>query len=84
MPTAARRPHPREIFDQQQIARAAYWTACQFLGVGRYDTRRAATLEEARAIARGMPPDMGPVMLSAITPELWTIPVENVLPDGSS
>jgi hypothetical protein len=82
MPTAVRRPHPREIFDQQQIARAAYWTACQFLGVGRYDTRRAATLDDARAVARGMPADLGGVLIYAVTPEGWSIHVENVLPGG--
>ena len=46
------KPHPRELFDRAQIARAAYFTACAFLGVGKYDRREAATLDEAREIAR--------------------------------
>ena len=35
---------------RKMIARADYFTACMFLGSGRFDTRRAATLEEAREL----------------------------------
>ena len=65
---------PVEIWEQSQIARAAYFTACRFLGRGRYDTRRAETQAEAEAIGRAM----GGAMIYAVTPEGRTIHVRNV------
>lgn len=44
------KPDPRA---DEIMARAAYFTTSRFKGVGRYDTRRFATLREALADARG-------------------------------
>jgi hypothetical protein len=57
----------------EQIARAAYFTTCRFLGRGHYDTRRFATLAEARADAAG---DRR-AMIYAVTPEGLTVYLEN-------
>ncbi len=63
-----------EIFEREQIGRAVYFTACRFLGRGRYSNERTATLAEARDLGTGD----GRLMLYAVTPEGWTIHVENV------
>jgi len=56
----------------EQIARALYFTTCRFLGRGHYDTRRFATLAEARADAAGD----GRAMVYAVTPEGLTVHIE--------
>ena len=38
----------RDRWTAEQIARADYYTACMFLGSGRFEVRRAATLAGAR------------------------------------
>lgn len=50
---ATPRRHAADAWTAAQIARAAYFTVCRFHGAGRYDTRRFATLAEARADAAG-------------------------------
>lgn len=76
------RPNGRERFDAEQIARAKYFTACQFLGRGQYDRRECPTLEAARETGRAMKAENEAngrgVMIYAVTPEGWTIHVENV------
>ncbi|WP_439579343.1 hypothetical protein [Elioraea sp.] len=74
-----RRPGPAE-WSAEQIARAAYFTVARFRGRGAYDTRRFATLAEARAEAAG---DRR-AMVYAVTPEGITVHVENggCLPEG--
>jgi len=68
----AKKNTARAAFDAKQIARATHFTTCRFLGVGRYDTRQFATLDDARADAAG-----ARALIYAITPEGWTIHVEN-------
>jgi hypothetical protein len=72
-----RKLRPQEIYEQTQIARAAYFTACQFKGVGVYDTRRAETQAEAEALALAAG---GRWMIYAVTPEGWTVHVRNIDP----
>lgn len=64
----------REEYDKAQIARAEYFTACQFLGRGKFDTRKASSLVEAEAIGQSM----GGAMIYAVTPEGWSVHVKNV------
>jgi hypothetical protein len=35
-----RQPTALDLYEQRHIARGAYFTACAFLGIGVYDTRR--------------------------------------------
>jgi hypothetical protein len=70
----ATRKNDRAAFDAQQIARAKYFTACKFLGQGKYDRREAPTQDEAERIAR----EMGGAMIYAVTPENWSIHIRNV------
>ena len=72
-----RKLRPQDIYEQTQIARATYFTACQFKGVGFYDTRRAESRTEAEAIAHAAG---GRWTIYAVTPEGWTIHVENIDP----
>ncbi len=44
----------RRAWEAEQIAKASYYTAVMFFGRGRYDKRRAETLEEARQVRREM------------------------------
>ena len=64
-------------YEIAQTARASYFTACKFLGRGRYDRRRAKTLDEACAIGRTMG-GARPSMIYAVTPEGFTIHVRNI------
>jgi hypothetical protein len=68
-----RNPHPADAWAARQIARAACFTVCRFRGAGRYDTRRFATLAEARADAAG---DRRAIIY-AVTSEGITVHVEN-------
>lgn len=70
----------RQRFDDEQIARAAYFTTCRFLGSGRYDRERFETLDEADAHARAVTKAPGgrPTMVYAVTPEGWSIHVHNI------
>lgn len=77
MSTRAKKIRPQEVYEQTQIARAAYFTACQFKGVGVYDKRRADTQAEAEAIATAAG---GRWMIYAVTPEDWTIHIKNIDP----
>lgn len=70
----AKSKHAREDFDAQQIARAKYFTACKFLGQGKYDRREAPTQAEAERIGR----EIGGAMIYAVTPENWSIHIRNV------
>lgn len=65
--------HPADAWAAREIARAAHFTVCRFRGRGDYDTRRFATLAEARAEAEG---DRR-AMIYAVTPEGITVHVEN-------
>jgi len=67
----AKRPHPADLHEAKQIARAVAFSTARFLGRGKYDTARFQTLAEARAAAGACPR----TMVYAITPEGWTIPV---------
>lgn len=69
-----KREHPRDKFDREQIARAAYFTACRFDGRGKYTTIEAPSLDAAREEGRVL----GRAMIYAVTPEGWTIHVENI------
>ncbi len=69
----SKRPHPADIHEARQIARAAYFTACRRIGGGQYDTRRAETLAEADALAAEMGADR--TMIYAVTPEGFTVGV---------
>lgn len=73
-------PQTRAEFDAHHIARAEYFTACRFLGRGKYDRREAPTLEEAKRIGATMG---GPAMIYAVTPEGWSIHICNVSPAAS-
>lgn len=65
----------RDQFDQAQIRRAVHFTACRFLGRGKFDTRKAPTQAEAEAIGRTMGEG---VMIYAVTPEGWSIHIRNL------
>ena len=47
----ARKPHPADVANANIVAQAVRFDIALFLGVGRYATETAATLEEARAKA---------------------------------
>lgn len=66
-----KKPHPADLHEQRQIARASYFTTCRFVGMGQYETEKHMTLDAAREAAGGNPR----VMVYAITPEGFTIPV---------
>lgn len=63
-----------DAWTAEQVRRAAYFTACQKIGPGKFDRREAATLGEAKAIGLSM----GHAMLYAVTPEGYTVPLFNV------
>ena len=44
---------------QEQIAKAESFTACMFIGAGKYDRRPAATLDEARELRTTMLAEYG-------------------------
>lgn len=67
----AKKPHPVEEHEARQIARASYFTTAEFLGSGQYRTTRFDTVDAARAAAKGMQR----VMVYAVTPEGFTVPV---------
>jgi hypothetical protein len=69
-----RRPLAVEFYEAEQINRAVYFTVCRFLGVGTYDTRKVPTIAEARQLAPHMG---GRCMIYAVTPEGYSIHVEN-------
>jgi hypothetical protein len=75
-----RKPCAAELYEQRQIARAAYFTVCAFLGVGTYDTRESPTLPEAEALAASLGRR---AMIYAVTPEGYTIHVKNYEPPRS-
>jgi hypothetical protein len=68
---AQKKLHPVDLYEQRQIARAAYFTTCRFLGRGHYHTERHTTLDRARAAAGSNPR----VMIYAVTPDGFTVPV---------
>lgn len=72
----------RTAWEQEQLARAAYYTATVFLGQGRYDCRRADSLEELEQLGRQMtaeqPKHRGGAMLYAINPEGQAIHIRNI------
>jgi hypothetical protein len=70
---ATPRRHATDAWTAAQITRADYFTVCRFRGRGAYDTRRFATLAEARAEAAG---DRRAIVY-AVTPEGITVHVEN-------
>lgn len=43
-----------DTWAQQIVDQPAYYSVCLFLGVGRYDKRRAGTLGEARTLGAAM------------------------------
>lgn len=45
--TSKRKPHPSDRWDAEIVDGAAYFTACEFLGRGRYDRREFPTLSGA-------------------------------------
>lgn len=57
----------------QQLARCSRYTACMFLGSGRFDKRWASSLEEARGIRTQMEqeyandPHRRPIMIYGVT-----------------
>ncbi len=67
------RPHPQDIKEANQIAAAAYFTACRRIIGARYDTRRASSLPEADALAAAMGADR--TMIYAVTPDGLTVAV---------
>jgi hypothetical protein len=68
-----KRPHPQDMAEARQIAGAVYFTACRRIDRATYDTRRAATLAEAEAIAETM--GRNRTMVYAVTPEGYTVAV---------
>ena len=73
--------HPALAWEREQIARAAYFTATQYIGRG-YDRREARTLADAIAIAKTMPAAMGGVLIYAVTPDGHDPYVTTVWPDA--
>lgn len=67
----AKKMHPVEEHEARQIARASYFTTAEFLGQGQYRTTKHETVDAAREAAKGMQR----VMVYAVTPEGFTIPV---------
>jgi hypothetical protein len=63
----------RQVWDDEQIARAVGYTTTRFMGRGDFDTRAFARLPDALADARG---DRRAIVY-AITPEGWTIHIIN-------
>jgi hypothetical protein len=74
-------PGDRASFDAAQVARAVRWTACLHNGRGDRRTISAPSLDEARRIAveELLPLSVGGrrPMIYAVTPEGWSIHVEN-------
>lgn len=70
----------KEQWELQQIPRATHYVVCRFEGVATYTKEQAKTLDEARTVAKAMGP--GPFgrvpMIYAITPEGWSVHVENL------
>jgi hypothetical protein len=52
---ARRKPHPSEEFEAHFIDSAAYFTACEFLGRGRYERHEFRTLSAAMSYAERQP-----------------------------
>lgn len=78
MPKKPRQPHP---WDRQVAANAVAYTACVFLGVGKYDTREFRHCADARAEARLMADGYGkPAMLYAVDKGGCSTHLENVDP----
>jgi hypothetical protein len=65
--TARRKPHPSEQWDAEIVDTAAYFTACEFLGRGRYDRREFPTLSGAARYAESQPRRR--LMIYAVSPE---------------
>jgi hypothetical protein len=71
---ARKKLHPVDLYEQRQIARAAYFTTCRFLGRGQYHTEKHMTLDSARAAAGSDPR----VMIYAVTPDGFTVHVSRM------
>jgi hypothetical protein len=65
--TARRKPHPSEQWDAEIVDTAAYFTACEFLGRGRYDRRQFPTLSGATRYAENQPGRR--LMIYAVSPD---------------
>lgn len=65
-------------WNEAQVLRCRRFTACLFLGVGKFDTREFGTLAEARQVGASMTDRYGrQALIYGITPEGWTIHVED-------